>query len=145
MLEWLRPLFRHQEWADRQILSAIHACPAAEQDERLRQILFHMAVVQLFYMSLFTGEKFEWEKESQARGALESVEALFHGVHKAERTFVGAVSEGELERVVEILQLKSVRPTVGQAMTQVVMHSQHHRGQCAAPLRELGGVPPMVD
>lgn len=29
--------------------------------------------------------------------------------------------------------------------THVVMHSQHHRGQCAARPRALGGEPPTVD
>jgi uncharacterized damage-inducible protein DinB len=35
--------------------------------------------------------------------------------------------------------------TVAEALTQCVMHSQHHRGQNAARLRELGGEPPTTD
>ena len=35
--------------------------------------------------------------------------------------------------------------TVAEALTQCVMHSQHHRGQNASRLRELGGEPPTTD
>jgi uncharacterized damage-inducible protein DinB len=35
--------------------------------------------------------------------------------------------------------------TVTEALTQMAMHSQHHRGQNASRLRELGAVPPTVD
>jgi uncharacterized damage-inducible protein DinB len=35
--------------------------------------------------------------------------------------------------------------TVTEALTQCDMHSQHHRGQNATRLRELGGEPPPTD
>ena len=35
--------------------------------------------------------------------------------------------------------------TVEEALVQAVMHSQHHRGQNATRLRELGGEPPTTD
>ncbi len=35
--------------------------------------------------------------------------------------------------------------TVGEAMVQVAMHSQHHRGQCMTRLKDFGGEPKNVD
>ena len=35
--------------------------------------------------------------------------------------------------------------TVAEALVQVAMHSQHHRGQCMTKLKELGGEPKNVD
>ena len=35
--------------------------------------------------------------------------------------------------------------TVAEALTQMAMHSQWHRGQNATRLRELGGEPPTTD
>jgi uncharacterized damage-inducible protein DinB len=35
--------------------------------------------------------------------------------------------------------------TVGEALTQMAMHSHHHRAQNATRLRELGGAPPPTD
>jgi len=35
--------------------------------------------------------------------------------------------------------------SVAQALTQVCLHSQGHRAQCATRLRLLGGTPPATD
>ncbi len=35
--------------------------------------------------------------------------------------------------------------TVAEALVQVAMHSQHHRGQCMTRLKDLGGEPKDVD
>ncbi|MEN6535707.1 MAG: DinB family protein [Bryobacteraceae bacterium] len=145
MLDLLRPLFSHQEWADRELLKAAGACPAAVQDERLRTTLFHIVFVQRYFLSQFTGGEFDVQKEMKAPESWEGLADLFHSTHEAEQMFVSSVPAAELERILDLPRLKGVRPTVAQAMTQVVMHSQHHRGQCAMRLRDLGGVPPTLD
>jgi uncharacterized damage-inducible protein DinB len=35
--------------------------------------------------------------------------------------------------------------TVSEALVQVAMHSQHHRGQCMTRLKDFGGEPVNVD
>ena len=35
--------------------------------------------------------------------------------------------------------------TVAEALVQVAMHSQHHRGQCMTRLKDFGGQPQNVD
>jgi hypothetical protein len=35
--------------------------------------------------------------------------------------------------------------TIAEALVQVAMHTQHHRGQCMTRLRDLGGEPKNVD
>jgi uncharacterized damage-inducible protein DinB len=41
--------------------------------------------------------------------------------------------------------IPGARPTLAEALMQVVMHSQNHRGQCLSRLRELGAAPPTLD
>jgi len=53
------------------------------------------------------------------------------------------------DRMEEIVDVPWFKPpakiSVRQALTQAAMHSHYHRGQNATRLRELGGVPPMMD
>ena len=40
---------------------------------------------------------------------------------------------------------KPLSITVTEALTQMALHSHHHRAQNATRLRELGGAPPLTD
>ena len=57
---------------------------------------------------------------------------------------MGKLEEAGLSRVLDLPWIGS-RASTAEALPQVVMHSQAHRGQCAARLRALGGNPPMTD
>ena len=76
---------------------------------------------------------------------LSEMETLFRKTHAEEEAFVKQVDEEQFSRVLDFPWIPEARPRVADAMMQVVMHSQHHRGQCASRLRALGGAPPMVD
>jgi uncharacterized damage-inducible protein DinB len=145
MLDLLRPLFLHQEWADREFLRAAGACAGARDDRELRDALFHIVVVQRFFHSQFTETEFDMDQELRAPDSWDDLEALFQRTHQGQRKFLDSVSPAFLERILDLPHLEGVRPTVAQAMTQVVMHSQHHRGQCCTRLRKLGGSPPTID
>jgi uncharacterized damage-inducible protein DinB len=58
------------------------------------------------------------------------------------------VSDARLAAAIEIPRwfgVKELTITVGEALTQMAMHSQWHRGQNATRLRELAAQPPTVD
>src|ERR1700722_10747904 len=53
VLPLLSELFDHQAWADASMLGAVRACPAAYEDEKLRQTLHHMITVQRAFLAVF--------------------------------------------------------------------------------------------
>ena len=67
--------------------------------------------------------------------------------HKEAMEFVKNISDELLKEVANIPWFKDppLSITVEQALMQAAMHSQHHRGQNAARMRELGIEPPITD
>ena len=145
MIAMLRELFAHQAWADAKILAAVRSHMAASDDAELRKTLHHIVGVQRAFLALFLQRPFHLAREMQVPANLDEMEALFRQTHAEEIAFAGQVQEEAIAQMIEIPMLAKIRPTLGETMMQVVMHSQHHRGQVAARLRALGGTPPTVD
>ena len=145
MLTMLRALFAHQAWADAALLTAVRKHAPAAEDETLRKTLHHILMVQRYFLSLFVQAPFDSEIEMRIPASLDDFERRFRETHEGEIAFAGRVEEAELVRILEFPRFMGVRPSLADGMLQVVMHSQHHRGQCAARLRALGGSPPTMD
>lgn len=145
MLDTIRDLFRHQAWADTAILAAVRKQDGAAEDAALRRTLHHIVLVQRVFLSVFLGRAFDLEAELRSPASFDALEALFREAHREELAFVDALDDAGLARTVPLPWIEGLRPSVEQALMQVVMHSQSHRGQCAAALRALGGEPPMTD
>jgi uncharacterized damage-inducible protein DinB len=145
MIDMIQSLFQHQEWADRELLAVVWTHRKAAEDDRLRATLHHIATVQRAFLSLFLARPFDIAKEIEVPASLETVEALFHDAHRAGLSFVAGLKEPDLARVIEMPWIPGARPTLAQAIMQVIMHSQNHRGQCLSRLRELGATPPTLD
>jgi uncharacterized damage-inducible protein DinB len=145
MIELIRPLFRHQEWADDALLRAAGEHGEAARDTQLRSTLHHVVTVQRAFLSLFLQWPFDLQKELQLPGSLADVGHRFVDTHREEMAFVAALEESDLARVIEVPWFPGLNPSLAEALTQVVMHSQNHRGQCLARLRALGATPPALD
>ena len=143
MLDYLRSLYRHQVWADEELLRAVSALAPAQHDAELLRYLSHMAMAQRLYLARFTRSVPEPVRASEP-GTWELVAHAMREVHGEELAFVEALTEAELEEVFELPRLEA-RFTLLEGMTQAVLHSQNHRGQCLRRLRELGGAPPTLD
>lgn len=141
----LAELYAHQEWADSKILEAVKAHPGAAEDQDLRTRLHHIVTVQRGFLAVLQNSPFDVAAEMRAPGSFAELEARFHEAHAGAAEFVGSIDEVAAARMIDMPWIPGLRLSVWQAMLQMVMHSQHHRGQCAMRLRELGGVPPMVD
>jgi len=140
----LQSLFRHQAWADAAILSAVRSHPESLRDEWLLKTLHHIVTVQRFYLSRFLGRPFDKEKESQIPTNIDRLIGLYRATHEEELAFLDGLVEADLERRFELTVLRS-QPTFAEGLTQIVMHSQNHRGQCLSRLRENGAKPPTLD
>jgi uncharacterized damage-inducible protein DinB len=145
MLPLIGELFDHQAWADATMLAAIRACPAAYENDKVRKTLHHIVMVQRAFLSIFLKRAFDMPAELEPPDSLDAFCARFRETHTEALTFVNDVDDQALTRVVETPWLPGAKLTLAEAMMQVVMHSQWHRGQCASRLSEAGATPPTLD
>ena len=144
----LRDLYSHQAWADAEHWRAIEAHPAAREDDVIRRRLHHIHLVQGFFMwavgDRSTELKLTKPEDFKTFGELKAFAIESHS--QIDRVLSGLTEARLSERIPFAwfgdppLVIK-----VSEALTQCAMHSQWHRGQNAARLRELGGEPPTVD
>ncbi len=145
MIPLFQALLRHQAWADTTMLKAIGELPAAADDESMRKTLHHILLVQRGFLALLSKRPFDRAKESQMPASFEDLVRLFDDTHQDELAFVDQLSEPALSEPFALPWLPHSNLPARDALMQIVMHTQHHRGQCAARLRALGGNPPIVD
>ncbi len=150
MKSFVQDLFGHQEWADAEIWKSIEACPGALDQADIAKRFRHYHSTQYAYLTLLRGEKADLRNILSRYGDSVPVQTVKqHAIetHLALRTFVIDFPEAKLEEKVFIPWFKDPTfiVTYGQALVQVAMHSQYHRGQNATKLREAGGTPPTLD
>lgn len=145
---WLHDLYRHQEWADAEHWRLLGAFEPARKDEGIRTRLHHIHMVQHAFVWIVGDRRtpFEISKPDD----FSTFEALAEYARRYHRQ-LGSMFETLTD---ERLQVSIHMPwftdpplsiTVAEALTQCAMHSQHHRGQNASRLRELGGAPENTD
>jgi uncharacterized damage-inducible protein DinB len=150
MIDFIRDLYGHQEWADAEFWKAIEALPGALADEHILKRLRHFHSTQYGYLKLLRGEQMDVRDLARRYGdsvEIQEVKENAKSIHNELRQFLAEMPESRLEEKLLIPWFKdpSFVVTVAQALVQVPMHSQHHRGQNATRLRELGGNPPTTD
>ena len=145
LIPMLQSLYAHQVWADTTILKAVADQPEAYADEKLRKLLHHIAVVQRFFLSLFLSREFDIKRESETPAGIGEMQQLFSEAHEQGSNYISRLDDAELGRQLEFPRFPDFHPAVRDALMQVIMHSEHHRAQCATRLRDLGGKPPVTD
>jgi uncharacterized damage-inducible protein DinB len=145
MVSILRELFRHQAHADASMLMAIKRHQVALIDQELRKLIHHILVSHRFWIHLSQGLPFNLEVENVVPATFEELAARFQVTHAQELAWLDRLQAVDLARVLESQYLPQGAVTVGEALTQVCLHSHGHRAQCATRLRMLGGEPPPGD
>lgn len=148
MTSILRDMFRHQEWADAELWTALAGHPPARDDEALRRRLHHLHQVQRAFVWTVGGRVAQFVvTKPEDFGSFDALRDYARESLDEFRLLVDSLSDRQLEAPVSIVWFNDPPLTlkVGEALAQAVMHSQWHRGQNAARLRELGGEPPMID
>lgn len=153
ILDTIRDLHRHMEWADAAVWQRVLASEAARDDAKLRELLHHIHLVQRAFLQLWKGMRVEFREpgDFQALGEL----CRWGREHYMDlHPFLESFDEGRLDghlkipwakRMSEELGMSPQAVTHGESMLQVAAHSTYHRGQVNARLRELGDDPPLVD
>jgi uncharacterized damage-inducible protein DinB len=147
MKEYLKDLYRHQEWADAEHWKAFEALPASFDDPALSKRLRHIHLVQKIYLIICNLEK---ANVGEVVGQFEhfTTEELKRNVriyHNDIAALLDRQSLSSLNEPLTIPWMKGPTFTMAEAYTQAALHSHYHRGQNATRLRELGGEPPMTD
>ena len=135
----------HQAYADASMLSAVRQHPAAASDDELRRLLQHILEAHRFWTRLCRGLPRAVELDSSVPAPLSEVIEQFRSTHAEEIDWVNRLQQTDLDQTVESDYFPGRRITVAEALTQVCLHSQGHRAQCASRLRLLGGEPPSTD
>ena len=150
MLDHIRDLFGHQEWADAEMWKAVEAQPGALEKEDIAKRFRHYHMTQYAYLLLLRKAHFDFRESLKRYGdSVPPSQVKQHAIetHVEFRKFLESVSDSQLQEKVLIPWFKDPTfiVTTEQALVQVVMHSQYHRGQNATRLREAGGNPPTLD
>jgi uncharacterized damage-inducible protein DinB len=144
----LKDLYGHQHWADAEHWRAIEAHPGALADEALRTRLHHIHLVQRAFRWIVGGREAPFTITRPEDFATPGdLKAAARGYHEEVVRYLASLPAQRFDEQLEVPWFKDppLTVTVAEALTQCAMHSQWHRGQNAARLRELGAEPPTVD
>jgi uncharacterized damage-inducible protein DinB len=145
MLLFLRDLLAHTEWANAVFFHAWAKSPARDHEE-LRSRVAHILGVQEGFRSILRGEPPTMPPDGPPP-SFEDLKARAEASHAGLRDFAAALRPESLSTTVRVPWFPDPPCviTVAEALVQVAMHTQHHRGQCMTRLRDFGGEPKNVD
>lgn len=148
----LNDLFRHMEWADASVWRAALASDAAREDTKLRELFYHVHMVQRAFLRVWQGETrytpfptFEDTSSLIEWGSSYYPEVLAQLKSWTDEDLSQPLNVPWASMLTKPLGREPEDTTLGQTAQQVALHSLYHRGQINARLRELGGEPPLVD
>ena len=151
-VEALRELYAHMEWADAKVWSVALKPGRASTDESLRDKLLHIHRTQRGYLNMWTDRPQETGPSNVTD--LAEIYRWAHPYYAEVQAFLATadsstlalpVSEPFRQRMEQGAGAARSDLTIGDTVCDVPSHTAHHRGQLNVRLRELDGVPPMVD
>ena len=111
-----------------------------------RKRVGHIIGVQQGFLSVLHGEP-PGGPPGGPPSSFEELKTRAESCHAGLRDFTAALEPEALARTVRIPWFPEPPCvlTVAEALVQVAMHTQHHRGQCMTRLKDFGGEPKNVD
>jgi uncharacterized damage-inducible protein DinB len=144
MIGPLKDLLSHQAWADAVFFRAWEAS-GCQEDEDLRMRLDHQVATQEAFLKVLKGDPVVLEDHPIP--AFEALKARCEAAHEVFRALARGLDDAALARLVLIPWFPDppCLVSVSDALLQVCLHSQHHRGQNMTRLKALGARPKNVD
>ena len=141
--ELLLDLARHQAWADAAHWRALRENAALLEDAEIRERLNHMVLAQKMLTALACGET----PDAAGMKAIDSIDELEGAMRKAQADLALALGSADLDKTIALPRGPNgpFEAPAGVLLLQALMHSQHHRGQNASRMRQMGATPPMTD
>ena len=141
--EFLRDLALHQAWADEAHWKALRGNATLLEDAEIQKRLNHMVNAMGMLTAMASGET----PETAGIKEIESVEELQAAMKRAHSNLAEALQRVDLDKMITFPRGPQgpFEAPAGVLMLQALTHSQHHRGQNASRMRQLGSTPPMTD
>ena len=138
-------LLAHAEWANAVFFNAWGKSPARDHEEMRRRV-GHVVGVQEGFLKVFRGEPVGMPPDGPPP-SFDELKSWAERNHRELCTFAETLDSAALARTVRIPWFPDPPCviSVADALTQVVMHTQHHRGQLMTRLKDFGGEPKNVD
>lgn len=144
MNELLRDLLAYSEWANAVFFHVWGKSPARDNEE-MRTRVGHIVGVQKAFLSILREEPLE-KAPAGPPPSFEELKAYAQTSNTGLREFTATLDSEDLARLVKVPWIPDPPLIeVYEALIQVVMHTQHHRGQCMTRLKDFGGEPKNVD
>jgi uncharacterized damage-inducible protein DinB len=147
-------LFRYSDWANGRLLEAAGPIDHAALDRpfdmgpgSLRRTLLHLWAGESVWVQRWQGRtETPWPDEAE-RVEVGAIRERLAEVYRVRDGFVGGLSDADLRRAVCYRDSKGGRFTasLGDMMTQMIVHSIHHRAQAVNMLRRLEAGAPELD
>jgi uncharacterized damage-inducible protein DinB len=141
--EMLQDLARHQAWADIVHWKALHENSALLEDLEIRKRLNHMVMALRMLTGLARGET----PDPSGMQDIEPADQLEAALAKADADLIEALNTIDLQQMIALPRgpRGPWEAPAGVLLLQAITHGQHHRGQNASRMRQLGATPPMTD
>jgi uncharacterized damage-inducible protein DinB len=145
MLPFLRDLLAHTEWANAVFFHTWGKSPARDNEEMRRRVQ-HILGVQETFLAILRGEQPGAPAEGPPQ-SFEELKAWAPQCHAELSGYAASLQPPALSATVRIPWFPEPPCilTIPEALVQVAMHTQHHRGQCMTRLKDFGGEPKNVD
>jgi uncharacterized damage-inducible protein DinB len=153
MLDAVRPLFAHMEWADAMVWRAVTDCAGASDDKVLHDRLYHIHATQHAFLQAWRGEEVVFKGTDDYPG-LDAVRDLGRAFYAVATDYIASLSPDAVDREMVLpwstyfakrAGFTAHPSTLGETLLQLPSHSTYHRGQVNIRIRELGATPPLVD
>ena len=141
--ELLHDLARHQVWADQEHWKVLHQNNTLLEDSEIRKRLNHMVTAMRMLTALARGET----PDPAAMKEIETAGELQTSLEKANAELTEALKALDLQKMIPLPRgpRGPWEAPAGVLLLQAITHSQHHRGQNASRMRQLGATPPMTN
>ena len=145
MLTLLRDLVAHKGHANAAVLAAVRGSEVASADSELVDLLHHVLIANRFWICAVRRMPFSAAHEANVARAIGPLCEAFRATQHEEDAWMTAATEADCAAMLTDPLIPGGQCSVGDALTQVCLHSHAHRAQIAKMLRRYGVVPPQTD
>ena len=144
MISQLKDLLAHHAWADAVFFHAWSGS-AQQEDPEVRTRTAHVADVQEAFLKVLKGDAVAVQERPLPE--FEDLKGRVRASHEIFSALARTLDDAALARIVRVPWFPEppCLVSVADALMQICLHSQHHRGQNMARLRALGAAPKNVD
>ena len=141
--EILLDMARHQVWADAAHWKILRENTTLREDAEIRTRLNHMLKALKMLNTLARGET----PDPGGTKEIDSIDELEAAMGKTHGDLTAMLESADLDKMVALPRGPKgpFEAPAGVLLLQALTHSQHHRGQNASRMRQLGITPPMTD